>query len=90
MNGLPITLTILGLDIAFKTGVDIDRVKEAASLLEEKFAAQKAKSRGTRSKDIILVFLALGLADELLRMKSRQDETQLRLESLLAKIEKSL
>ena len=84
------TLAVLGVDIAFKSGADMSRARSAAGMVEERYAAQKERTRGMRSKDILLTYLALGLADEILRMKAREDETQSRLRGLLAKIEKSL
>lgn len=68
----------------------MDRVKEAASLVEEKYADQKLKARGKQTKDMLLVYVALGLADELLRMKTGRETIDRRIESLLAKIEKSI
>ena len=90
MNQSPINLTVLGLDIAFRPGADMERAVEAARYLEERYEAQKAKSRGSQSKDILLTFLALGLADELLQMKTRQEMLEKRLQSLLDQIEKSI
>lgn len=90
MNQKPINLTVLGLDIAFRPGADMDRAGIAARLVEERYAEQKLRSQGAQTKDIILTFVALGLADELLQMKIQQGRMQKRLQSLLAKIEKSL
>lgn len=68
----------------------MNRARIAASLVEKMYAEQKIKSQGSQSKDIILTFLALGLADELLQMKTKQERIDLRLNALLAKIEKSI
>lgn len=82
-------LTVLGLEITFKPGADMERVRQAAQLVEERFADQKLRSRGTQGKDILLTFIVLGLADELLQMKNQQERVQERLSMLLEKIEKS-
>lgn len=76
--------------MAFKPGTDLERAQQAAELVEEKFAEQQQIMRGNQSKENLLVFLALGLADELLQLKLNQGEAQTRINSLLAKIEKSL
>lgn len=66
------------------------RVREAAELVEKMYAEQKAKSRGYQSKDILLTFLALGLADELIQIRTKQAGLEDRIQSLLVKIEKSV
>lgn len=83
-------ITILGIDVAFKPGADMARAKMAARLVEERFEAHKLRAEGTPAKDMLLVFLALGLADELLQMKKKQTDIAKRIENLLEKIEKSL
>lgn len=85
----PIRLTVLGLDLAFRSGADPERIKQAANLLEERFREQKSRSQATRSKEIILIFIALGLADELLQLKMKQEQDEERLDLILKKIEKS-
>lgn len=90
MNHQPVRITVLGLDITFRPEADIERAQCAAKLVEERYADQKMKARGAQSKDILLTFMALGLADELLQMKTRQTRMQESIEVLLEKIEKSL
>ncbi|MBD5608063.1 MAG: cell division protein ZapA [Desulfovibrio sp.] len=87
---LPTPFYVLGLDISFKTGTDMDRVKEAAILIEKMYAEQKRKARGKQTKDSLLIYVALGLADELLKMKTWREHVEERLDTLLAKIEKSV
>ena len=85
-----INLTVLGLDISFKPGADMERVQRAVRLMEERFADQKLRSRGGQSKDVLLTFLALGLADDLLQSKIKLDDVQNRIPSVLSKIEESV
>lgn len=68
----------------------MERARCAARYVEERYEAQKARAEGSPAKNMLLTFLALGLADELLQMKTRREQTQKRLEILLEKIEKSL
>lgn len=81
------TLTVLGLDITFRPGADMERARQAAQFVEKRFSDQKGRSRGSQGKEILLTFIALGLADELLQMKIAQEQERKRLESLLEKID---
>ncbi len=83
-------LTVLGLDITFRPGANMERARQLAKFVEERYEAQQQKYPGARGKDILLTFLVLGLAEDLLQMRTKQDETRERLENLLLKIEKSL
>lgn len=83
-----VSINVLGVVVPFKPGADLERARQAARLIEERFAEQQA--RGSQSKENLLVFLALGLADELLQMKLNQEEVEARISSLFVKIEKSL
>lgn len=80
-------VNVLGINVAFRPGADMTRAREAARIVERQYEA--LKSSGVQGKDIMLTFLALGLADELLQMKTRQEGIQRRLEGLLEKIETS-
>lgn len=90
MNEQPVILSVLDLDVAFKAGADMERVKMAVGMIEERYADQKARARGSQSKDVILTMVALGLADELIQLTTKQDADMMRLRDLIAKIEKSL
>ena len=89
MNQDTINLTVLGLSIAFKPGADMRRVQEAVRLVEDRFADQKLRFHGGQTKDILLTFIALGLADDLLQSQKEQTDVQNRVEALLSKIEES-
>lgn len=88
MSQRPASLTVLGTDIAFKAGANMERVRAAIKYLEERYDAQEKRSGGTQLKTTLLTFLALDLADELLQMKAAQAKTKTRVECLLEKIEK--
>ena len=83
-------LTVLGTAVTFRHSADMERVREAIALVEERFADQKLRSHGGQSKDILLTFLALGLADDLLQSKIKLDDVQNRITSLLSKIDESV
>lgn len=89
MSDTNINLTVLGFDIAFRAGADMERAREAARLVEERFALQKSRSQGGQSRELLLTFLALGLADDLLQLKKMQNDARRRIAALLARIENS-
>jgi Cell division protein ZapA. len=89
VNQDTINLTVLGLSIAFKPGADMRRVQEAVRLVEDRFADQKLRFHGGQTKDILLTFIALGLADDLLQSQKEQTDVQNRVSALLSKIEES-
>ena len=90
MNQEAINLTVLGLSIAFKPGADMDRVQEAVRLVEERFTVQKLSFHGGQTKDILLTFMALGLADDLLQSQKELAGVQDRVTAMLSKIEGSV
>lgn len=67
----------------------MERAREAARYVEDKYEAHKLRSSGSQGRDILLTFMVLGMADELLQMKTTQRLTEARVQALLDKIEKS-
>ncbi len=80
------SLNLLGLNVAFRSGVDAERVHEAKDFVEERF--QKLSHGSRSSKELLLTFLVLGLADDLLQSQKQFLDVENRIEELLAKIEK--
>ncbi|WP_235893922.1 cell division protein ZapA [Oceanidesulfovibrio indonesiensis] len=78
-------LTLLGLNISFMAEADRERVDEAVALLESRF--EKLDDGRQISRERLLIFLALGLADDLLLSNRRQAELEERLGKLVARIE---
>lgn len=78
-------LTLLGLNISFMAEADRERVDEAVALLESRF--NKLDDGRQISRERLLIFLALGLADDLLLSNRRQAELEERLGKLVARIE---
>ncbi len=80
------TMTVLGLQVAFKAEADHKRVDEAKNLVEERF--RRLQSDGKQlSKEKLLLFVALGLADDLLQSNQRLREHENGVARLLAKID---
>lgn len=82
------TLEVLGLDISFKAEADPGRIERARALLDERFA-RLSQHGGTLSKEKLLVFLALSLADDVLLMQEERRNTDKRVRKLLGTIEKA-
>jgi len=79
-------LTVLGLDISFRAEADHGRVENAKALVEERF--ERLRFHGGRiSKEALLTFLVLGLADELLQSREQLTDVQNRIDALLTKID---
>lgn len=82
------SLNVLGLNVSFRSGARMERAKKAAEYVETRFEALRASS--SQGKDILLTYLVLELADDLLQLKSRQAACEEQARSLLAKIEDAL
>lgn len=81
------SLHVAGMHVSFSADADQARVERARNLVEMKF--RELETRGTQiSRERLLVFVALGLADDLLQTNQTLEATQERLHELLAKIDK--
>ncbi|HDQ41649.1 MAG TPA: cell division protein ZapA [Desulfonatronum sp.] len=80
------TISVLELDISFKTDADHVRVKAAKQIIEERFASLAAKGQNL-SKEKLLTYLALGLADDFLLTCTKLGQLETKLEELLHRIE---
>lgn len=82
------TLSVLDLDVSFKAQADHERVQAAKELLEERY--KELTQHGRRlSKEKLLTFLALGLADDLLQNMRQLEELETRLSSIASRIEQA-
>lgn len=80
------SLNVLGLEISFKENADPERIERTRVLLEDRF--EQLRQQGVHiSKERLLTFLAISLADDYIMMKDASKNTQERLEKLLASIE---
>lgn len=79
------TLSLFGLEITFKTDADEVRIEAARTLLEERFG-ELVRSGGNISKEKLLTFLALGLADDYLESEARLRRLEDRIGGLLKRI----
>ncbi|MDL2306535.1 cell division protein ZapA [Desulfovibrio sp. OttesenSCG-928-C06] len=80
------TLDVLGLEISFKADADPARLEQARQMLDKRFEILKQHGRHL-SKEKLLTFLALALADDLLVMTEKLDTAEERIQDIVTKIE---
>lgn len=82
------SLNVLGLEVSFKAEADPRRIEGARLLLEERF--EKLRQHGSNlSKEKVLTFLALALADDYLVLKEDLKASEAKVRDLLDRIEGS-
>lgn len=76
---------VLGQEVSFKAEADPNRIEKARVLLEERF--NKLQQHGKQlSKEKLLTFLALALADDMLQTREEMEESEKKVQSLLDKL----
>lgn len=80
------TISVLELEITFRTDADHARVNAAKRAVEERFASLAGKGKNL-SKEKLLTFLALGLADDYLLTCTKLGQLETRLAELLQRME---
>ena len=80
------TLEVLGLEVSFKAEADPQRIERAKALLEERYN-RLIRNGGHLSKEKLLTFLALALADDVILLQEEQAETEKKVKRLLTSIE---
>ena len=73
---------ILGLELSFKTDAEPDRVESAKALVEERYRLLNPGGKNL-SKEKLLTFVALGLADDLMMANQRLAEMEQKLDKIL-------
>ena len=76
---------ILGLELSFKTDAEPDRVESAKALVEERYRLLNPGGKNL-SKEKLLTFVALGLADDLMMANQRLAEMDQKLVKILNRI----
>lgn len=82
-------LEILGLDISFKADTDPERLEQARQMLEERFDILRQHGRHI-SKEKLLVFLSLALADDMIQLQTENKQWKEKAKSIQMKLEKGL
>jgi cell division protein ZapA len=81
------TISVLGLELSFKADADHAQVAAAQNILEERYAVLKTQGKNM-SREKLLAFLALGLADDYLLTCAKLGQLETKLEKLLHRMEK--
>ncbi len=82
------TLSVLGLELAFKADADHAQVAAARKIVEERFAVLKTQGKHM-SREKLLAFMALGLADDYLLTCKKLGQLETKLETLLRRMEQN-
>lgn len=86
MSDTRFNLHVLGVDVAFRSQIDPERIHLAKAFVEEHF--EKLKIRGGQfSREQLLILLVMGIAGDLLQSQEQLDELYEKLELLLSRIE---
>ncbi|CAK7037265.1 MAG: hypothetical protein DELT_00619 [Desulfovibrio sp.] len=73
---------VLGQDVSFKAEADPKRIEQARVLLEERY--EKLQQHGKQlTKEKLLTFLALALADDMLQAKEEMEKSEKKVRSIL-------
>jgi cell division protein ZapA len=80
------TLAVLGLDLTFRADADPLRIERARALLEERY--ERLAKYGGLSKEKLLTFLALSLADDVLLMQDEKGRADRKVQEILGNMEK--
>ena len=77
---------VLGIDVSFKAEADPKRIEQARVLLEERY--DKLQQHGKAlTKEKLLTFLALALADDMILAREELEKSEKRLQSILDTME---
>lgn len=80
------TISVLGLELSFKTDADSAQVTAAKKMVEDRFAVLQNQGKHM-SREKLLAFLALGIADDYLLTCSRLEQLETKLENLFHRME---
>jgi cell division protein ZapA len=79
-------LHVLGLDLSFSTEAPPERLNTAVDFLQSRYKDLESRARHL-SKERLLTYLALSLADDYLHDKDKLTQLEIKLEQLVAKID---
>ena len=82
------SINVLGLELSFKLDVDPVRIGRASALLDERYA-KLARHGGALSKEKLLAFLALSLADDVLLLQDEKAVADEKMRELLGTLKKA-
>lgn len=78
------TLSVLGLEVSFRTDADHERITKAKELIEDRYQSL-AGSGNNISKEKVLICLALSLADDFMESEVKLKQLENKIGVLLEK-----
>jgi cell division protein ZapA len=79
-------LTVLGLDLSFAADVPPERIHQAVDLIHQRYQDLQGRV-SNMSKERLLTYLALSLADDYLHDQGKMSQLEGTLQQLLSKID---
>jgi len=79
-------LTVLGLDLSFAADVPPERIHKAVDLVHQRYRDLQGRA-SSMSKERLLTYLALSLADDYLQDQGKLSQLEGNLQQLLSKID---
>jgi len=79
-------LTVLGLDLSFAADVPPERIHRAVDLVHQRYSDLQGRV-SNMSKERLLTYLALSLADDYLHDQGKMSQLEGTLQQLLSKID---
>lgn len=83
------SLDVLGLELTFKADADPQRLEQARRMLENRYAILREHGRHL-SKEKLLTFLALALADDLIESGEERQDAEKKVQKILTLIDDSI
>ncbi len=79
-------MTVLGLDLSFAADVPPERIQQAVEFVHKRYQDLQGRA-SSMSKERLLTYLALSLADDYLHDQGKLEQLENNLQRLLSKID---
>lgn len=83
------SLDVLGLELSFRADADPSRLEQARQMLENRYAILRQHGRHL-SKEKLLTFLALALADDLIESQMEKTQTENKVQKIMTLIDDNM
>lgn len=83
------SLDVLGQELTFKANADPQRLEQARQILESRYAVLKEHGRHL-SKEKLLAFLALAMADDLIELEEERHAAEKKVQKIMTLIDDSM
>lgn len=83
------SLDVLGQELSFRADADSQRLEQARQMLENRYAILKEHGRHL-SKEKLLTFVALALADDLIENQVEREDTEKKVQKIMTLIDNGM